>query len=123
MRSTQHQAHIADFVSHSNCSECRADTERRFADNRPFKYDHVTQYLSWVRPRLEAIRNGEASVNARIWQRDFMRAMHRRISSHLIGNGRKHSDSYLARMGQFRQSTDADYLREFAQRGASCLDY
>jgi hypothetical protein len=28
MRSLQHKRHLAENMSHSNCSECRADTER-----------------------------------------------------------------------------------------------
>ena len=79
--------------------------------------------ISWVRPRLAAIRNGESSVNARIWQLDFLKALNRRISSHAAGTGRKWCDSYLQRMGQFGNRADAGYLRQFAQRGASCLDY
>ena len=123
MQSETHKRHLETRVSHSDCCECRADTERRFTGNTPFKYDHVREYLSWIRPRIEAIRQGEASVNARIWQRDFMRAMHNRISSHAAGRGRKWCDSYLERMGQFGNRADAAYLRQFAQRGTSCLDY
>ena len=123
MQSTEHKKHIAERTSYSSCSECRADTERRFAGGQAFKYGHVHEYLTWIRPRLEAIRNGEASVNARIWQRDFVRALNNRISSHASGNGRKHSHSYLERMKQFKRNTDAGYLRAFSQRGASCLDY
>jgi len=123
MRSANHVRHLAENTSHSSCSECRADTERRFARNVPFKYAHVHEYLSYVRPRVEAIRQGEDSGNARVWMRDFLKAMHRRISTHATGTGRKWSDSYLDRMRQFRADTDSTYLRQFASRGASCLDY
>ncbi len=123
MLSNRHKRHLAENVSHSDCCECRADTERRFARNTPFKYAHVHEYLSYVRPRIEAIRQGESSVNARMWLCDFRKALNRRISSHACGTGRKWCDSYLERAGQFPRSTDAAYLRTFASRGASCLDY
>jgi hypothetical protein len=124
MQSTEHKQHIADFVSHSNCSECRADIERRFVHNAPFKYAHVREYLGHVKPRLEALRNGEDSANARIWKRDFILALNRRITSHIVREGRKHSDGYLERFRQWRgMAIDAAYLRQFAARGASALDY
>lgn len=123
MQSIPHKQHLRHNISQASCSECRADTERRFARNAPFKYAHVQEYLAYVRPRIEAIRQGEASTNARVWLRDFLKALNRRINSHAAGYGRKWSDSYLDRMRQFRADTDATYLRQFASRGASCLDY
>jgi hypothetical protein len=125
--------HVRHLVEHrryslNTCPECNADRERRFVDRQPFAYKHVHEYLEYVRPRLVAIRQGEDSVDARRWLRDFHKAMHRRISSHAAGIGRKWSDGYLERLGQFcpqpQRSTRADaaYLRRFAQRGASCLD-
>ena len=66
MQSLLHKQHIRHNVSDMRCSECRADSERRFAGNHPFHYAYVHQYLEWVRPRLEAIRNGENSVDAQI---------------------------------------------------------
>jgi hypothetical protein len=124
MKSTEHRKHIAENISHARCSECRADTERRFVGGWPFRYGFVHEYLTWVRPRLEAIRNGEQSTNARIWHRDFIKALNTRISSHLPANGRKHSHSYLERFRQWRgMSVDAGYLRQFASRGASALDW
>lgn len=125
MQSIPHKQHIRHSISQNNCSECRADTERRFARNTPFHYAHVRNYLSYVRPRIDAIRNGESSVDARIWQRDFLKAMNRRITSHAARTGRKHSDSYLERLRQSRYAgsrAGAGYLRQFASRGASCLD-
>jgi len=123
MQSLLHKQHIRHNVSDMRCSECRADSERRFAGNHPFHYAYVHQYLEWVRPRLEAIRNGENSVDAQIWHRNFMRALHTRISSHMANSGRKHSDGYLERFQWRGSKVDAGYLRKFSRRGASCLDY
>src|SRR5215218_10127920 len=54
--------------------------ERQFLREQWPGYRHVTDYLNWIKPRLEAIRNGENSVNARQWYREFIRALHRRIT-------------------------------------------
>lgn len=121
MRSDQHWMHISSRVSHNDCDECRADTERRFVSLRPWRYQHTGEYLAYVRPRLAAMRNGADTVEARVWRRKFERALHRRISGKVPVAGRKRCDSYLERMGQFRRDTDAGYLRRFAARGASCL--
>lgn len=96
MQTTEHKQHIAKCQSHNRCPECNADTQRRFAGNgEPFRYAHVTEYLAWVKPRVEAIRAGDNSVNARIWQRDFLRALHNRINSHITNQtGRKHAPEY-----------------------------
>ena len=123
MQSAEHKQHIKSRVAHSNCSECRADCERRFVDTTPWKYTHVSEYLAWARPRVQAIHKGnEWSVDARIWYRKFRKALHTRISSKAPRAGRKQCDSYLERMGQFPRGTDSGYLRAFASRGASCLD-
>lgn len=124
MQTLEHIEHIRSRTAHSDCDECQADNERRFARTQPFVYGFVHEYVSYVRPRLAAIRQGENSANARIWHRDFVRALHRRINSHAAGKGRKWSDSYLERLGQFRfpgSKADAEYLRAFAARRASCL--
>src|ERR1035441_4137305 len=93
--SLQHKQHIAERISHNNCPECRADCSRRFAGVTPFRYDFVHEYLSWVQPRILAIQNGENSVNARIWQREFVSALHTRVSSHFPKqNGRKFAPDY-----------------------------
>jgi hypothetical protein len=129
MQSDQHKQHIREFTSHANCSECRADTERRFVDRQPWRYQHAGDYLSYVKPRLDAIRDEEllaSDVDARIWYRKFVKALHVRISLKMPTGGRKYCDSYLERMRQFRKGTkgtDSGYLRQFASRGASCLDY
>lgn len=134
MISDTHKSHVASQTSHNNCLECRADCERRFAGgSRWLGYRFVHEYLSWARPRVEAIRNGEDSVDARRWQREFTRALHNRINAK-IGQpkGRKYADGYLARLGQFcqRQPTSqhdtrfratASYLRQYARQGASTL--
>ena len=117
-----HTQHVRDRMAWNDCPLCNADRERRFARNVPFHYAHVHEYLEWVRPRLQAIRAGKSSVDARVWLRDFRKAMNRRITSHATGQGRKWNDSYLERLGQFGHCTDVKYLRRFAQRGASCLD-
>ena len=100
-----------------------------------WKYAHVTDYLAYVRPRLDAIRAGQYAddVDARIWYRKFIKALHTRITLKVaIAQGRKHADGYLERLGQFtrrdgwqsrQNKIDAGYLRQFAARGASCLDY
>jgi hypothetical protein len=136
MQSIPHAQHLRHRISWSSCSECRADCERRFSQSQPFRYAYVHDYLSWIRPKLAAIREGETSPNSQIWLRDFRKALHRRISSRDGNdgrgngrngrNGRKWADSYLERLQGmlFKGSpADAPYLREFANRGASCLDY
>lgn len=129
MRSAEHNVHLARNVAHNNCPECRADCERQFVGGKPFKYAQVPTYLEWIRPRLAAIREGDNSIPAQQWHRDFLRALHRRISSHLQRTGRKQCHSYLERIWQFRDRAtgqwrchDAGYLREFVRKGASCLD-
>lgn len=124
-QTTQHRQHITSRVSHSNCSECRADTERRFVDISTWRYQHVAYYLAWAKPRLAAIHKGnEWSVDARIWHRKFREALHRRITlkAALPIARRKYCDSYLERCRQFPRATDVEYLKRFARRGASCLD-
>ena len=122
MRSKEHQSHIDSRIAYNNCQECRADCERQFLRLRWSEYKHVSEYLAWAKPRVEAIRQGENGVNARQWRRDFIVALHRRISLKVgAETGRKQVDSYLSRMGQFPRSTDAGYLRKFARRGASTL--
>ena len=84
MQSLTHRQHVHTRMSHANCPECRADTERRLIDIAPFTYTHTREYLAYVRPRLTAIRNDTvvaSSVDARVWYRGFMLALHRRISS------------------------------------------
>lgn len=126
MTSTDHALHLQSRTSHSACSECRADTERQFVPTTTWSYGHVHDYLTYIRPRLNAIRNGADDVDARIWRRKFLKALHTRISlkaAHPPVPRRKHCDSYLERLQQFARTTSADYLRRFASRGASCLDY
>ena len=122
MQTPTHQRHIAERLSHNNCDECRADCERQFLRAQWPGYRHVTEYLNWIKPRLEAIRNGENSLNARQWYREFIRALHRRISLKVAGEtGRKQCPGYLSRLRQFPRMTEASYLRRFAARGASTL--
>ena len=98
MRSQHHQKHIDNRTAWNNCPECRADNSRRFAVTSPFKYGFVREYLSWIKPRLEAIRSGITggdTLNAQEWLRDFRRALNTRINSHIEGmNGRKHAPDY-----------------------------
>lgn len=98
MQTQEHKQHIAGRVSHNSCPECRADNSRRFARKMPFHYGFVHEYLSWARPRVEAIRtaqNGGDTVEARRWQSDFVRALHNRITSHIPDQtGRKHAPEY-----------------------------
>lgn len=95
MRTTFHQQHIDSRRILNNCPECRADNSRRFAVTTPFRYVHVHEYLSWARPRIEAIANGQDSLEARWWLRDFRRAMNARINTHLPArSGRKHAPDY-----------------------------
>jgi len=123
MVSNQHSEHINNRVAHNNCQECRADCERQFLHTQWPGYQFVGEYLAWSAPRLEAIRNGQDSISARQWRRDFRKALHRRISLKTGAEiGRKRCDSYLSRLGQFPRSTDAGYLRRFSQRGASTLE-
>lgn len=97
MQSAEHKQHITENVSHNNCPECRADNSRLFAQKRPFKYGHVHEYLTWIRPRLQALKTGENGgnkVEAKWWYRDFIAALHARISPHLPETGRKHAPDY-----------------------------
>ncbi len=118
MTSAIHLQHIKTRVAHNNCSECRADCERRFVDTTPWRYEHVRDYLTYVRACLAGL---DDSAGAQRWYRAFRKALHMRISAKCPVAGRKRCDSYLERMGQFRRDTDAAYLRRFAARGASCL--
>lgn len=111
MISPTHSQHISDRTAHNNCSECRADCERRLAIGHPFKYEHVTEYLSYVKPRIQAIRAGESSVDARIWHRQFIKALNRRISSHSVSGHRKQSDSYLDRLRAVSGSITYSFYR------------
>jgi hypothetical protein len=99
--------HLGMRVSHSGCPECRADDSRRFACSKPFRHldaqgDTRHKYVEWVRPRIEAIRNGaidaeraHGEYNALWWHRDFVRALHSRITSNMAGQGgRKHAPEY-----------------------------
>lgn len=124
MKTAEHQQHIATRTAHNNCSECRGDTERSFVPTQQWRYQHVAEYLNWAKPRLAAIATGEDSTDARIWLRKFRAALHARINLKTASAipQRKRCNSYLERMGQFPRSTDAAYLRRFAQRGASALD-
>jgi hypothetical protein len=122
MQSSTHKQHIAGNISHNNCSECRADNERQFARIHRFEYRHVHEYLTYVRPRIEALRKGENSVNARIWHRDFLKALHNRIESRMPNPvTRKRSHSYLERLKIARFPGNRTDFREFARKGASCL--
>ena len=130
-----HRVHLERNIAHNNCDECRADNERSFLRPQWDGYQFVGMYLAFARPRLDAIRQGETSVNARIWREDFRLALNRRIT--LKGapeTGRKYNDSYLQRLRQFPYRLgvdrplnpwtpvcDAAYLRRFAQRRASTL--
>lgn len=122
MRTTNHQNHIQARTSHNACRECRADTERRFVPAGQWHYDHAADYLAYAAPRLEAIRQGEDSVNARIWLRDFRKALDRRISLKAgLPQWRKMNDSYLERLRGMSHVHNEAYLRRFAQFGASAL--
>lgn len=95
MQSDQHKQHLAERVAHNSCPECRADNSRRFAATNPFRYAFVREYLSWAKPRIEAIRGGNRSVDARVWHERFVDALNARISSHMpFRNGRKHAPDY-----------------------------
>jgi hypothetical protein len=125
-RTTEHQKHLSTNRSHNDCRECRADTERRFVATAQWRYDHVHDYLTWIQPRLEALRNGEDSINARQWLKDFRQSLDRRINlkAHSRPNWRKLCDSYQERLKNARRgrNPNASYLRQFAQTGASALN-
>lgn len=131
MRTSTHQLHISSGVSHNSCPECRADNQRSFVSSKPFRYAYVNEYLTYAKPRIEAIRTGLAggnTINAYHWNKTFIKALHTRISSHIIRQGRKHSHGYLERLkmtnvkcGPENKRPNADYLKRFSNRGASCL--
>ena len=119
MKTSAHLDHIKKRISHNNCRECRADTERRFLSPQWLGYQYVSDYLAWANPRFEAIRAG---VNPGNWRNDFQLALDKRITLKVAGEtGRKQCNGYLERLGQFPRSTDANYLRQFAKEGASAL--
>ena len=123
MQSQSHIEHIKSRISHNNCQECRADTERRFLSLKWPGYQFVSEYSAYVTPLLELIRNGEDSADARQWRAKFRKALHTRITLKVGGEvGRKRNDSYRDRLGQFPRATDEAYLRRFARRGASTLE-
>lgn len=124
MRTIDHQRHITDRVSHNDCQECRADCERQFLREQWPGYRYVNEYLNWIKPRLTAIREGNNSVDARQWKREFIRALHRRISLKTGSEqGRKYNSGYRERlrMALSGRNPNAVYLRRFATRGASTL--
>jgi hypothetical protein len=99
MRTSEHQQHIDSRMSHNNCPECRADNSRWHAQHKAFSHADVPtearhSYIAWIRPRLEAIRTGNQTLEARRWQRDFLDALHSRISSHITETGRKFAPEY-----------------------------
>jgi len=121
--SVRHQTHLRTRVAHNGCRECRADTERRFVHTGPWRYEHVHFYLGYAQPRLAAIRAGESSVDARVWLRDFRRALDRRINLKVgMPRWRKLCDSYLERLRGMKHVKDVEYLRDFARCGASALN-
>jgi hypothetical protein len=123
MRTIVHQQHVDARIAHNNCRECRADNERRFVNTHRWYYSHVHDYLSWIQPRLAAISNGENSVNAQIWLKKFRQALDRRINLKVKPeHWRKLNDSYLERLRGMSHVKDANYLRKFAQTGASALN-
>ena len=128
MRSQIHQQHIDARITHNDCQECRADCERRFLRPQWTTYKFVAHYLAFAKPRLDAIKGGADSSNARRWHRDFVNTLQRRITLKGAAEiGRKQNDSYLQRLGQFSRNpndhhfADNIYLRRFANRGASAL--
>lgn len=136
MISHDHAQHLLSNISHAACSECQADCQRQFAmgNAQPWRYGHVREYLEYIRPRLAAIREerDRGGIAGRRWEMDFMKALHTRISlkGGVFGRGRKHNDGYRERLrgmyvacGPECRIPDAAYLRRFASRGASCLDY
>lgn len=122
MKSTEHQQHLTARIDYVRCPECRADNERRFVSTAQWHYQHVHDYLGYVAPRLKAIRDGENSVNAQIWLRDFRKALDRRIN---LKTGqpswRKLCDSYQERLGNMRHVHDVGYLKDYARTGAGAL--
>lgn len=105
MTSSTHFLHIQARTSHANCGECNADGGRQRAawQNAPWPgYRMVREYLQWILPRLAEIRQRTAmgtTADANRWQRDFLKALHTRIT--LKGPaicGRKHDAGYLERL-------------------------
>jgi hypothetical protein len=104
LQTYKHKEHLTQNTSWNSCPECRADTSRRFTGMAPFLHSAVPtdvrhKYYAYVKARIDAIRTGENggnTVEARQWYRyEFMRALHRRISSHLPQQtGRKHAPNY-----------------------------
>jgi hypothetical protein len=99
----KHFEHKAFGYSLNTCPQCTADNSRRFAQVTKFRHQDVPkdvrhEYLAWVRPRLEAIRtgtNGGDTVEARRWERNFIAALHNRITSHMPNQGgRKYAPDY-----------------------------
>ena len=129
MRSEEHKKHLRTNVSWKNCSECRADTERRFVRPHWVGYRHVHEYLAFAQAgfRGAGVRTwwGGDRLTKEQWAAEFRKALHQRISLRIEPpRWRKLCDSYLERlkMSLGGRNPNAGYLRAFAQRGASCLD-
>lgn len=122
-RTEKHQQHLKSNISHNDCRECRADTERRFVSTAQWSYQHVHEYLSYVAPRLKAIRDGENSINARQWLRDFRIALDRRINLKAESRPawRKLCDSYQDRLKGMRHVHNVGCLKDFTRVKASAL--
>src|SRR5208282_139127 len=123
MKTAEHQKHLDTRVAHNDCRECRADTERRFVSTAQWRYQHVHDYLGFIKPRLRAISAGENGASARIWLRDFRHALDRRINlkTGTVQSWRKLCDSYQERLANMRHVHDTSYLKDFARVGASAL--
>jgi hypothetical protein len=117
----EHLVHRGQAI-HANCPECNANRERRFVASGLWCYDHVREYLAYVRPRIAALRAGENSVDARIWLNKFRIALDRRITLKVAApTGRKYADGYLDRLRMMGHVHDESYLKKFARKGASAL--
>ncbi len=132
MRSTVHATHVRNLASYSACAECNADRERRFVCPAWPGYRYVRTYLDFARAgfgggKVKMWWGGDI-LTPEQFRREFVGALQRRIYLRVDPpKGRKHSHGYLERLTQFRSRQDgrywaeADYLREFARKGASAL--
>ncbi len=111
MITAEHSEHIRTRVSHAACSECRADGERRHVPTAWTGYKFVHEYLEVL------YRSKKANAQ-------FREALDRRITNRVVHPWRKLAPGYLERLRMaLSGKPDAAYLRYFAQRKASALDY
>jgi hypothetical protein len=128
MKSEAHKKHLRTLTSWNNCSECRADTERRMLHPRWVGYRFAHEYLEYAKAGFsgKGVRTwwGGDRLTEEQWRKEFVKALHNRISLRIEPpRWRKLASGYLERLRSALRgrNPNAAYLRQFAAKGASAL--